>query len=237
MYVTVFSILVKNDYKHFASSYLLSDEGKQILSLLVDGYNDSSIALNCGIMLRETIMQRCIHEYFLDNPEVIKPIFTKHAHSSTFEITSDAISTIQYLLRQNKQLVSKKMNANGPLYKVVFEWYGALISSEEYVTRRMSLQVRLGDYLDSQLLNEFLLDKVNFDIMIAYIGDVKNLMSIMQVLRTPQAMIQYEAFHVFKVFVANPDKTPEVITILTQNADKLINYLIHFLPEKGIWNF
>ena len=70
--------------------------------------------------------------------------------------------------------------------------------------------------------------------MIAYIGDVKNLITIMQVLRTPQAMIQYEAFHVFKVFVANPDKTPEVITILTQNAEKLIKYLINFLPERGI---
>lgn len=137
----VFRNLVINDYKHFASEYLLSEEGKQILALLVDGYNDSSIALNCGMMLRDTIQQRCIHEYFLNNPEIIKPLFTKHAHSSTFEIASDAISSINYLLRQNKQLVSKKMNASGSLYSTVFEWYGSLISSEEYVTRRMSLQV------------------------------------------------------------------------------------------------
>ena len=50
-------------------------------------------------------------------------------------------------------------------------------------------------------------------------------------------MIQYEAFHVFKVFVANPDKTPEVITILTQNAEKLVTYLINFLPERGLIRF
>ena len=141
MYVTVFSMLVSKDYNNFATQYLLSEEGKQILGLLVDGYNDSTIALNCGIMLRETIQQRCIHEYFLDNPEIMKPLFIKHANSTTFEIDSDAISIIQYLLRQNKQLVSKKMNSNGVLYKVVFEWYAGLISSEEYVTRRMSLQV------------------------------------------------------------------------------------------------
>lgn len=82
-----------------------------------------------------------------------------------------------------------------------------------------------------------MLDKVNFDIMIAYIGDVKNLISIMQVLRERKSMIQYEAFHVFKVFVANPDKTPEVITILTQNAEKLVTYLINFLPERGLIRF
>ena len=69
--------------------------------------------------------------------------------------------------------------------------------------------------------------------MIAYISDVKNLIAIMQVMRTPQAIIQYEAFHVFKVFVANPDKPPEVTLILKQNAEKLISYLLNFLPERG----
>ena len=69
--------------------------------------------------------------------------------------------------------------------------------------------------------------------MIAYVGDVKHLMSIMTVLRTPQATIQYEAFHVFKVFVANPDKTEDVALILKQNSEKLIEYLSHFLPERG----
>lgn len=88
------------------------------------------------------------------------------------------------------------------------------------------------------MLNEFLLDKVNFDIMIAYIGDVNNLILIMQILRTPQAIIQYEAFHVFKVFVANPDKTPEVTLILKQNAEKLISYLLNLLTDRGLllWN-
>ncbi len=85
------------------------------------------------------------------------------------------------------------------------------------------------------MLNEFLLDRVNFEIMITYINDVNNLITIMKVLRTPQAIIQYEAFHVFKVFVANPEKTPEVTMILKQNSEKLIVYLLNFLPERGRW--
>ena len=74
---------------------------------------------------------------------------------------------------------------------------------------------------------------MNFDIMLEYVGNVKNLVLIMTALRTPQASIQYEAFHVFKVFVANPEKTKDVNTILTQNSEKLIDFLSHFLPERG----
>lgn len=224
MYVTVFSILVNKDYCSFSTGYLMSEEGREIIQMLVDGYKENSIALNCGIMLRECIQHRCIHEYLLDHSEIIEPIFTVYSHSPTFEIASDAFNTIQSLLRSNKQLVSKKMNAKGDLYKKVFGWYSTLINSNEYVTCRMSLQ----------LLNEFLLDKVNFDIMIAYISDVQNLVNIMNVLRTPQDSIQYEAFHVFKVFVANPDKTPEVKEILKLNSEKLITFLLNFLPKKGI---
>ena len=222
MYVTVFSILVNKDYCSFSTGYLMSEEGREIIQMLVDGYKENSIALNCGIMLRECIQHRCIHEYLLDHSEIIEPIFTVYSHSPTFEIASDAFNTIQSLLRSNKQLVSKKMNAKGDLYKKVFGWYSTLINSNEYVTCRMSLQ----------LLNEFLLDKVNFDIMIAYISDVQNLVNIMNVLRTPQDSIQYEAFHVFKVFVANPDKTPEVKEILKLNSEKLITFLLNFLPKK-----
>lgn len=74
---------------------------------------------------------------------------------------------------------------------------------------------------------------MNFDIMIEYVGSVRNLALIMTALRTPKATIQYEAFHVFKVFVANPNKEDDVKTILDQNAEKLIEFLAHFLPERG----
>lgn len=47
MYVTVFNILVTKDYVHFATEYMMSAEGAQIIKLLLDGYSDSAIALNC----------------------------------------------------------------------------------------------------------------------------------------------------------------------------------------------
>jgi len=40
--------------------------------------------------------------------------------------------------------------------------------------------------------------------------------------------IQFEGFHVFKVFVANPNKTPAILNILIKNKPKLIQFLSNF---------
>ena len=45
-------------------------------------------------------------------------------------------------------------------------------------------------------------------------------------------MVQYEAFHVFKVFVANPNKSDEVRRILVKNRDRLLRFLPTFLDGR-----
>ncbi|RHY26302.1 hypothetical protein DYB32_007749, partial [Aphanomyces invadans] len=60
-----------------------------------------------------------------------------------------------------------------------------------------------------------------------------NLKIMMNLLRDTSANIQFEAFHVFKVFVANPKKPNEVTQILLNNKDKLVAYLEKFQNEKG----
>uniref|UniRef100_A0AAZ3RWF6 Calcium binding protein 39-like n=1 Tax=Oncorhynchus tshawytscha TaxID=74940 RepID=A0AAZ3RWF6_ONCTS len=44
--------------------------------------------------------------------------------------------------------------------------------------------------------------------------------------------IQFEAFHVFKVFVANPNKTQPIIDILLKNQPKLIDFLSNFQKDR-----
>ena len=44
--------------------------------------------------------------------------------------------------------------------------------------------------------------------------------------------IQFEAFHVFKVFVANPNKPPAVLSILLKNREKMIGYLANFQKDR-----
>ena len=55
---------------------------------------------------------------------------------------------------------------------------------------------------------------------------------MMILLRDPSGNIQYESFHIFKIFVANPRKPPDVVKILFQNRTKLVAYLKGFHKER-----
>jgi calcium binding protein 39 len=54
----------------------------------------------------------------------------------------------------------------------------------------------------------------------------------MGMLRHKQPNIQFEAFHVFKVFVANPDKPADIADILACNKGKLVAFLQGFQNDK-----
>ena len=51
-------------------------------------------------------------------------------------------------------------------------------------------------------------------------------------LREKSKNIQFEAFHVFKVFVANPNKPKPISEILLRNRDKLVEFLTEFHSER-----
>ena len=69
--------------------------------------------------------------------------------------------------------------------------------------------------------------------MMRYINDPENLKIMMNLLRGPSRAVQYEGFHVFKVFVANPNKSNPVLEILQRNQAKLIDFLDKFHTDKG----
>jgi len=65
-----------------------------------------------------------------------------------------------------------------------------------------------------------------------YISNRENLKIIMVLLSDPSKNIQFEAFHVFKIFVANPNKPPQIAKVLAQNKVKLVSFLEQFHKEK-----
>ena len=97
-----------------------------------------------------------------------------------------------------------------------------LVQSNSYVTKRQSIK----------LLGEILLDRSNYSVMTRYVDSGEHLKICMNLLRDDRKMVQYEGFHVFKVFVANPNKSLAVQKILIMNRDKLLNFLSHFLEER-----
>jgi len=56
---------------------------------------------------------------------------------------------------------------------------------------------------------------------------------MLMLLRDKSRNIQFEAFHVFKVFVANPKKPERILDILVRNKEKLIEYLSDFHNDRG----
>lgn len=119
----------------------------------------------------------------------------------------------------HKEISAEFLDKN---YEQVFAAYTKLLNSGNYVTRRLSLK----------LLGELLLDRTHFNIMTRYISDQNNLKLMMNLLRDKSKNIQFEAFHVFKVFVANPNKPPPVLEILVRNKQRLIPFLQSFQKDR-----
>jgi len=184
-----------------------------ILNTLFLGYENPDVALHSGGMLRQCIQHEALAKLLLYSPNFNR-IFS-YVEYPNFDVASDAFSTLKELLTKHKPLAAEFLEKN---YTKVFEDYTKLLNSTNYVTRRQSLK----------LLGELLLDRANFNIMTTYISDKENLKLMMSLLRDKSKSIQFEAFHVFKVFVANPNKTKPILDILSKNKVKLISFLQNF---------
>ncbi|XP_022088098.1 calcium-binding protein 39-like [Acanthaster planci] len=198
-----------------AVDYIVSK--KDILFVLCKGYEHQQIALNCGIMLRESIRYQDLAKIILKDERFFA--FFSYVETMTFDIASDAFSTFKELLTRHKLLSAEFLEKE---YDRVFLEYQKLLNSENYVTKRQSLK----------LLGELLLDRHNFTIMTKYISNPDNLKLMMNMLRDRSRNIQFEAFHVFKVFVANPNKTLPILNILRKNRDRLVEFLTAFHTDR-----
>lgn len=189
-----------------------------ILFTLIRGYEKHDIALHCGSMLRECSRYEALAKIMLYSPDFYN--YFNYVEVSTFDIASDAFSTFKELLTRHKTLSAEFLDTN---YEKFFTCYEKLLNSDNYVTKRQSLK----------LLGELLLDRHNFSIMTRYISSQDNLKLMMTMLKNRSRNIQFEAFHVFKVFVANPNKPKPILDILLRNKDKLIDFLTKFQTDRA----
>jgi len=189
----------------------------QILLQTVSGYKDSTIWQHTGFLLRESIRYEELTKILLQ-PDMFYQFF-ELVELQNFDIAIDAFSTFKELLTRHKDIIAKFLEEN---YNIFFEEYSKLLSSPSYVTKRQSLK----------LLGELLLDRTNFSVMTRYISQRSNLKLMMTLFRDKSRSIQYEAFHVFKVFVANPNKPQPILEILVQNKEKLKEFLGDFHNDK-----
>jgi len=208
---------------------------------LCNGYDHKESATPAGTVLREVLKSDSAAAIILyDDPEGnrtskgltgVQPeakqsgkgVFWKFFNwidQGSFEVGADAFTTFRELLTKHKQLVAQYLSTNFDLF---FEKYNnILVKSESYVTKRQSIK----------LLGEILLDRANYAVMTAYVDRGEHLKICMNLLRDERKMVQYEGFHVFKVFVANPHKSIAVQKILLINRERLLTFLKHFLEDR-----
>eukprot|EP00636_Phaeomonas_parva_P015184 CAMPEP_0118877802 /NCGR_PEP_ID=MMETSP1163-20130328/17959_1 /TAXON_ID=124430 /ORGANISM="Phaeomonas parva, Strain CCMP2877" /LENGTH=367 /DNA_ID=CAMNT_0006813557 /DNA_START=25 /DNA_END=1128 /DNA_ORIENTATION=+ len=198
-------------------AYLVETE--DVLDMLIHGYESQELGVLCGTMLRETTRKPALLRLVLYNEDRIWPFFDDFVHREDFALSSDAFSTLRQMLTENKDVAAEFLHEK---FEEVFRRYDRLLNSENYATKRQSIK----------LLSQILLDRKNYKVMIRYISEKQNLKNIMMLLRDRHANIQYEAFHVFKVFVANPNKSDGVLGVLLNNQQKLIQFLSNFQNEK-----
>ncbi|RKO96164.1 hypothetical protein CXG81DRAFT_17360 [Caulochytrium protostelioides] len=197
--------------------YLASPDHHDVLLTLVAGYDNQEIALNCGMILRECVRHESLARLVLEGETFWR--FFQYVEVSTFDVASDAFATFKDLLTKHKTLVAEFLESR---YDAFFARYNELLHSNNYVTKRQSLK----------LLGELLLDRTNYTIMTRYIANAENLKLMMNLLRDKSRNIQFEAFHVFKVFVANPNKAKPILDILQKNQDKMILFLQSFHNDR-----
>jgi len=188
-----------------------------ILFAAFGGYENEEIALNTGMVLREMLRHEPLAKILLHSDQFYK--FPHYIETTTFGISCDAYTNLKETLTRHKNMVADYLDKN---YDRFFSSFTTLILSTNYVTKRQSLK----------LLGEILLDRANFSVMTRYIANEANLKMMMNLLRDKSRNIQFEAFHVFKVFVANPKKPPQIETILRRNKEKLLAFLQNFHNDK-----
>jgi len=212
---TIFNNFLRrqNAQQRFPMVEYLTNQHADILHNLIIGYENPDVALHAGAMLRGAIQHEGLAKIILYSPHFTK--FFQFVELPNFDIASDAFTTLKELLTKHKPIAAEFLEKN---YDKIFEEYMKLLTSSNYVTRRQSLK----------LLGELLLDRANFNIMTTFISDKENLKLMMNLLRDKSKSIQFEAFHVFKVFVANPNKTKPILDILSKNKPKLISFLQNF---------
>ncbi|KAL6045103.1 Calcium-binding protein 39-like [Balamuthia mandrillaris] len=193
------------------------EKNTPLLDTLCIGYEDAEVALPSGQMLRQCLEHEPLAKHVLRSPNFIK--FFTYVEYEGFDVASDAFMSFKDLLTVHKALCAEYLESN---YDTIFEEYTHLLHSKSYVTKRQSLK----------LLGELLLDRANFNVMTKYISDEENLKLMMNLLIDKSKNIQFEAFHVFKVFVANPNKARPILEILVNNKHKLIAFLSNFHNDK-----
>lgn len=181
--------------------------------LAIYGKNSGAIDVIIGVMIRDaTRFQKVVeHVFRRDLVFSLFPVLT----STNFDVSSDAFQTLKEILVNHKEVSAPWLSHN---FDKFFGDYMKLVnagSDGDYVTVRQSLGI----------LSTILLDRQFMDVMIQFVNQEEFLKPVLILMDNSSKVVRFEAFHIFKIFAANPNKTPKIIRILTQNHNRIMKLL------------
>lgn len=96
-----------------------------VVVFLMNGYSDSELALNCGMILREMGKIEILHKMILESASFWN-FFEVYVHYPNFDVASDAFSTLRDLLApsKNKNVSFQFLMEN---YEKLFSMYEVII--------------------------------------------------------------------------------------------------------------
>ena len=214
----------------------------QIIELLVNCYSDHDYSPETGVCLfTGEILQAFIRsigdpvvEVILfsggekdEHSYMVWNFFNEYVDIPSFDVQTQAFNTLKeiFLTKHPKLGVVVRKSAVKLITEKeeeFFKYFNQMLQSPTFVTCRQSLM----------LLHQILFDpeKKTYRAMMHYIKRKRNLKIAMNLLRDSSDQIQFEAFHLFKVFVLNPKRSPEVTHILSKpkNIKNLVAFLSTF---------
>jgi calcium binding protein 39 len=245
------ALLYNTAMKQFVSYVEANYE--QTMTYIVQGHDLSrrgitpDIALHFGSMYRSCTRHPVLYQQLVgtrDRAErFVYPFLDEYVHMANFEISSDAMESLRAAFAANTDRVGSNIDD-----KSAEQWNRSCIAdiAAEFLNRDYEalwddrftpkLLSNTANYMSRrvalQILSTVLLKRSNYSVMIRYVASRANLIVVMHLLRDTSPHITLDAFHVFKVFVANPNKPPEIVKILHDNKSKLCAYLTTLHQEK-----
>lgn len=220
---------------------------ERVMSAILAGHDpaihgQTDVCLHYGSMYRACLRHPSLYHRIVGTTESARnyvfPFLDTFVHLPNFEVASDAMESLREVMTaggggqgssRDTQIQQELADMASTFlirdYDEIWNkrFYTNLLSeSANYMTRRVALQI----------LSTVLLTRSNYAVMIQFVASKTNLILIMKLLRDTSPHITLDAFHVFKVFVANPNKPPEVSQILRDNKVKLSKYLASLHQEK-----
>lgn len=226
-------VTIMNDFCHYIDGMFES-----ILTPILKGhhYGPVDVVLHCGSMYRSCFRHAILFRQLVCTTQRVEqyvyPFLDKFAPLPNFDVSSDAMDSLKLVMtagcdNQGLLFIDEKSQRDMAEMAAAFlsrdyegiwdERFNPELLSDKagYMVKRIALQI----------LSTVLLTRSNYAVMIRYVNSRPNLILVMKLLRDTSPHISLDAFHVFKVFVANPNKLPEVEKILRDNSQKLCAYL------------